>query len=79
MNSDRRTVRSLHKYQSFLHCYFFSRLISENMFDEIIVIQNMNCDTLEFSCYVIQTSSNLVPFFFKLVVLIFFAAKWVKE
>ena len=42
MSCDRRTIESLHEYQSCQQC--FSNLISDKMFDEMIVIGDMNCD-----------------------------------
>ena len=42
MNCDCRTLESLHEYQSCISC--ISNFISEETFDEIIIIGDMNCD-----------------------------------
>ena len=42
MNYDCRTLESLHEYQSWVS--FISNIISEETFDESIVIGDMNCD-----------------------------------
>ena len=42
MNCDCRTLENLHEYQSRISC--ISNFISEKMFDEIIIIRDLNCD-----------------------------------